>query len=325
MLSRRLSTMTLLFMLSAAAAYSQAFSDWSAPVHLAQPNSNATETDPFMSKDGLSLYFTCSGCPGSMGGSDLYVSRRADVDAPWGAPENLGATVNTTYNESNPVVSIDGHALYFTSNRNEGFGTDLFVSRRHNKRDDFGWRAPENLGPGVNTTANESRSAIFEDEATGKTFLYFASNRDGGLGGDDIYVSELQPDDTFGPATLVTELSSARDDRGPTIRRDGLEIFFTSNRVGSILNLQLQPSYDLWTATRASVSDPWSTPVNVDPSGVLGLNTGKHEGGPSLSFDGTTLHFQAAQRLGNVGVGCPSASTCFFDIWVSTRKKLQEQ
>lgn len=323
MFSRKLSATILLWVVTAAAGYAQAFSDWTAPVHLALPNSTATETDPFMSKDGLSLYFACNGCPGSMG-YDIYVSRRADVDSPWGAPENLGPTVNTAYNENNPVLSIDGHSLYFTSNRNQVFGNDLFVSRRHNKRDDFGWRAPENLGPGVNTAANESGSAIFEDEATGKTFLYFASNREGGLGGDDIYVSELQADDTFGTATLVTGLSSARDDRGPTIRRDGLEIFFTSNRAGSILNLQSQPSYDVWTATRSSTLDSWAEPVNVDPSGVLGVNTGKHDGGPSLSFDGTSLYFQAAQRLGNLGVGCPSASTCFFDIWVSTREKLRD-
>lgn len=306
-------------------AGAQQFSDWTAPVHLANPNSVGTETAPCLSKDGLSLYFACSDCPGGLGGNDIYVSRRASVDEPWGPPENLGPTVNTAYSEGNPRLSMDGHSLYFGSNRPDGYGgDDIYVSRRHNKRDDFGWRLPVNLGPGVNTSANESQPSLFEDEASGNTFLYFSSNRPGGLGGDDIYASMLQPDETFGPAVLAAELSSAADDRGPALRRDGLEIFFTSNRPGSLLNLQLKPSYDIWTATRPSISDPWSTPVNLDPSGGLGINTGKHEGGPSLSFDATTLYFQAAQRSGNLGVGCPNAATCFFDIWVSTREKLRD-
>ncbi len=316
---------SLLLVMAAVPATAQHFSDWTAPVHLAYPNSVGTETEAYVSKDGLSLYFACSDCPDGLGGWDLYVSRRASVDEAWGLPENLGPTVNSAYAETNPTLSIDGHSLYFASNRPDGFGgNDLYVSRRHNKRDDFGWRLPENLGPGVNTGANEEGIALFEDEASGIISLYFASNRPGGLGGDDIYVSTLQSDDTFGPTELVVELSSPRDDRGPAIRRDGLEIFFTSNRVGSLLNLQLQPSYDIWTATRPSTADPWSTPVSVDALGSIGINTGKHDGGPSLSFDGQTMYFQAAQRSGNFGVGCPSAITCLFDIWMSTRTQLPD-
>lgn len=257
----------MLLALAASPAGAQHFSDWSAPVHLADPNSVGTETEPYVSKDGRSLYFACSDCPGGLGGNDLYVSRRASVAEPWGPPENLGPTVNSAYAEGNPTLSIDGHSLYFTSNRPDGYGgNDIYVSRRHNKRDDFGWRLPENLGPGINTSANEAEVSLFEDdEDSGTTVLYFASNRPGGLGGDDIYVSTLQPDETFGPAVLVPELSSPKDDRGPNLRRDGREIFFTSNRAGSLLNLQGLPSYDIWTATRPSTADPWSTPVSVDP------------------------------------------------------------
>lgn len=323
---RRSLFFSLLLAVVAVPATAQRFSDWTAPVHLAYPNSIHTEVEAYVSKDGLSLYFACSDCPGGLGSSDLYVSRRAAVDQLWGLPENLGPTVNSAYAETNPTLSIDGHSLYFASDRPDGLGaSDLYVSRRHNKRDDFGWRAPQNLGPGVNSDANEDGVALFEDENTGETVLYFASNRPGGPGGFDIYAATLQPDETFGQAVLVPGLNSPRDDRGPTIRRDGLEILFTSNRTGSILNLQLQPSYDIWTATRPSSADPWSTPVNVDPSGALGVNTGKHDGGPSLSFDGETMYFQAAQRPGNFGVGCPNAATCFFDIWVTTRTKLPDQ
>ena len=300
------------------------FSDWSAPVNLGAPvNSVGTEVDPFISKDGLSLYFACQGCPGGYGSYDLYVSQRASVHDPWGPPQNLGPTVNTPYEESEPALSVDGHRLYFVSGRPGGFGgTDIYVARRHNRRDDFGWQTPENLGGGVNSTSSDMQPFVIEDDASGIITLYFASDRPGGAGGNDIYASTLQPDETFGPAVNVVELNSPASEQGATVRQDGLEIIFVSNRPGSILNRQGNPSYDLWVSTRATTSDPWSTPVNLDPLGLIGINTGRHDGGPSFSFHGTELYFHAAQRAGNLGVGCPDASTCFFDIWMTTRAKL---
>jgi Tol biopolymer transport system component len=233
--------------------------------------------------------------------------------------------VNTPFIEGSPALSVDGHRLYFTSDRPGGFGaSDIYVSRRHNKRDDFGWQNPENLGAGVNSDANDAQPFVFEDDACGIITLYFASDRPGGLGGNDIYTSTLQPDHTFGPAVNAVELNSPTPEQGPTVRQDGLEIIFVSNRPGSILNRQGAPSYDLWVSTRATTSDPWSTPVNLDPLGLLGVNTGRHDGGPSFSFHGTELYFHAAQRAGNLGVGCPDAATCYFDIWMTTRHKLRK-
>jgi Tol biopolymer transport system component len=288
------------------AAYAQQFSDWSAPVNLG-PAINTTlyfEQGAAISKDGLSLYFH-SNRPGGFGGADIYVSQRPSVDAPWGPPQNLGPNTNTPGTEASPMLSPDGHSLYFQSNRPGGFGgTDLYVSRRHNKRDDFGWQPAENLGSGVNSAAQEQQPWIFEDDTTGITTLYFTSNRPGGLGGSDIYASELQPDETFGPAVLVAELSSPANDGGPTVRRDGLEIIFPSNRPGSLGTLG---DDDLWVSTRPSTSDPWSAPVNLGPV----VNTVYTDGLPELSFDGTTLYFNSAD---------PTLTS--FDLFVTTREKL---
>jgi hypothetical protein len=298
---------------------------WSTPVHLAAPvNSGAAaEVDPFISKDGLSLYFVCDKCPGVLGGWDIYVSKRESQSDSWGPPKNLGPTVNTPFNEGSPALSVDGHRLYFTSDRPGSLGgNDIYVSRRHNKRDDFDWQTPENLGSGVNSSADDSQPFVFEDDKSGVITLYFASNRVGGFGGDDIYASTLQRDETFGPAMPVAELNTAYQDRRAVVRRDGLELIFLSNRPGSILNRQGNPSFDLWVSTRSSTSEPWPTAVNLDPYGVVGINTGRHDGGPSFSFDGTELYFHAAQRAENFGVGCPDAATCYFDIWMTTRAQL---
>ena len=204
------------------------------------------------------------------------------------------------------MLSHDGHRLYFHSGRPGGFGQgDIYVSRRHNKRDDFGWQPAQNLGPGVNTPFAEQQPCVYEDETTGKIFLYFNSDRPGGLGGHDIYVSELQPDETFGPALLVAELSSPGEDTGVTIRRDGLELFFTSNRPGGV-------GYDdLWVATRKSTLDPWSEPVNLGPV----VNSGVIDGAPQLSFDGTALYF-------NSGPPPRIPGATHLDLWVTTRAKL---
>ncbi len=315
----------VVFLVIVSGASAQQYSAWTTAQHVAgQVNIAYAQTDPFISKDALSLFFTCSNCPGGYGGADIYVARRGSTNEAWGPPENLGPMINTSYDETRPVLSLDGHRLYFASTQPGGIGlADIYISRRRDKRNDFAWRLPENLGEGVNSAGNETPGSMFEDEATGVITFYFQSDRLGAPGDDDIFTSIMLPDGTFASPNLVSELStSSAYDRHPVVRRDGLEIVFTSNRPGSILNLKGQPSYDLWTSTRSSSVEPWSTPVNLDADGSLSLNTGKHEGGPALSFDGMTLYFHAAQRVGNVSPGCPDKATCNFDIWMSTRTKL---
>jgi hypothetical protein len=280
------------------------YSEWGEQVNLGEVVNTAVfaEIAPCVSRDGLSLYFF-SDRPGGYGDNDLYVSQRASVDDAWGPPQNLGSIINSEYNDSGAWLTIDGHQLYFTSNRPGGFGgLDLYVSRRHNKRDDFAWQTPVNLGSGVNTSADELGTSYFEDDKTGTITLYFGSNRPGGMGGDDLYASTLQPDETFGPAMLVEELSSPYLDRLPGIRRDGLEMIITSGRPGGF------GFFDLWVSTRRSTSDPWSTPVNLGPD----INTSEIDGGASFSFDGTTLFFHSTRDL-----GFPD-----FDLFVATRSKL---
>jgi hypothetical protein len=300
------------------------FSDWGTPVNLGPVvNSAFGDFFPCISKDALSLYFSSSRSdPNGFGGWDIDVSQRSSIKDPWGPPLNLGKTINSSANEGRPILSPDEHVLFFASNRTGGFGgNDIWASRRHDKRDDFGWQEPENLGSGVNTDANEASPNVFEDERTGVLTLYFDSNRLGGFGpftddaahnGNDIYVSVPQSDGTFGPATLVTELSTSSVDRQPFVRRrDGMEIFFASDRPGS-----LSTALDLWVSTRASTLDPWSTPVNLGPvvnSGNAFPSFTGPDAGPALSFDGKTLYFQS-NRPGVVGN---------FDLYMTTREKLK--
>ena len=276
---------------------------WSTPVNLGPViNSPYTDQHPAISKDGLSLYFT-SDRPGGFGGMDLWVSQRAGVDIPWGPPMNLGPNINTGGNENAPNLSIDEHRLYFGSTRPGGFGSsDIYVSHRQDKGDDFGWEVPVNLGPNINTLDGENGPCIFEDEATGVTTLYF--NRFV-IGDYDIFASTQNEDDSFKPAVIVPELSSPYRDTRLAIRRDGLEIFISTERPGGV-DLR-----DLWVSTRLTTSDPWGTPTNLGTP----VNSTALEGAPALSFDGTTLYFYSNRGGGFGGL----------DLYVTTRGKLHPE
>jgi len=299
-------------------ANAQEFTELTAPENLGSPISTEFgEAGPFISKDGLSLFFNSnrpvpgSNCPGGLAGIDIYVSQRAAVDDPWGEPVNLGPNINSCFDDQTSVLSPDEHRLYFASNRPGGFGgIDLYVSSRQERRDDFGWRPPKNLDGNVNTLGGQFGPSLFEDDVTGITILYFSSNPTGVAGTSDIYASALDVDGSFLPAVLVAELSTpcpptpvGCNDIFPGIRRDGLEIFLVSNRSGGLGLL------DIWSSTRASTSDPWSTPVNRTV-----VNSTADDFRPVLSFDGRSLYF-GSNRLGGFGGN---------DIYVSTREKLPE-
>jgi hypothetical protein len=281
-----LAVVTLTAFSSAAPVYD----GWSAPVSLGPAvNTAAGEAGPALSEDGLSLYFD-SDRGGGVGSRDIWVSHRATPTSAWGTPANLGPTVNSSSSEAVPSFSDDGHWMFFGSDRPGGFGgVDIYQSYRADIHDDFGWQAPTNLGANVNTTADENGSGYFANG--GSPQLYFGSGRSGGLGGQDLYVSSRQADGTWGPAALILELSSNGADNRPTLRRDGLEIFFYAVRPAGGLG-----GPDLWTATRVAVGAPWSAPVNL---GAL-VNGSAAENHPYLSADGRTLVY-VSNRAGGAG------------------------
>jgi hypothetical protein len=281
------------------------FSDWSEPINLGPVvNSESDDSTPAISPDGFSLYFR-SNRPGGVGGDDIWVSRRASLEEPWQEPQNLGPPINTPYFEGGPVLSRDGHWLYFSSDRPEGCGLeDIWVSWRQDPKDDFAWEPPVNLGCILNSAGSDASPGIFEDEKTGSTFLYIDSDRPGGIGQNDIYMSQRRGDGSFGRPALVWELSSPSRDAGAEIRRDGLEMFLQSDRPGGF------GQRDLWVSTRETTVDAWSRPVNVGPI----VNTENDERSPALSFDGTTLYFDS-DRPGGVGGR---------DLYATTRKRVHK-
>jgi len=275
------------------------FGAWSDPVNLGPAiNTEFGEFAAHMSRDGLSLYFasTRPAAYGSFGGEDIWVSQRSSADAPWGLPMNLGQAINTASLERSPALSRDGHYLFFASDRAGGFGgLDIWVSWRPNQHDDFGWEAPVNLGEGANSAFTDAGPNFFENDDAAVPHLYMASNRAGTL---EIFVSELVAG-VFQPPVPVSELNTPQLDLTPGIRFDGLEIFISSNRPGGA------GSQDLWVASRQSVDEPWSAPVNLG----IPVNSGSAENFPTISADRRTLLFNS-NRAGGAGDS---------DLYMSTR------
>lgn len=144
---------------------------------------NYSVEHPALSNDEKTLYFA-SDMPGSLGSFDIYSV--AILGSDYGTPKNLGPTINTDKKEQFPFISKD-NKLYFSSNGHAGFGAlDVFVSEI--KGDTFS--IPLNVGLPINSGYDDFSFVIDSDSKKG----YFASNRKGGKGGDDIYeISEMKP------------------------------------------------------------------------------------------------------------------------------------
>jgi Tol biopolymer transport system component len=162
---------------------------WSTPVNLGpKVNSSSEDWTPSISADGLELFFT-STRSGGYGGRDLWVTTRETTDDEWQSPVNLGPTVNSTNREITMSISHDGLLLFFGSDRPGGSGRhDLWLTRRETTDD--AWGTPVNLGPTVNSSAQYDQAPNIS--ADGST-LFFYSDREGGVGGGDIYQAPVIP------------------------------------------------------------------------------------------------------------------------------------
>jgi WD40-like Beta Propeller Repeat len=276
--------------IAATAAAAMHFSSWSTAVKIDEipgwsPELNTPYVDgcPIQSPDGLSLYMASSR-PGGEGLLDIWVAHRASKDAPFGAPENLGEPVNSAADDFCPTP-VRGRGLFFVSREalpgSCGLG-DIYFTRFNPV---YGWSEPEHLAcapAGPNTPLDEQGPSYVEAE--GQASLYFSSSS-GSVPGD-IYVSQRLTDGSFGPASPVDGLNSTANDIQPNVRKDGLEVVFSSNYPYP----GARGGQDVYAATRESSSDPWSAPVNLGEA----VNTTAAETRPSMSWQAETLLFGRA-------------------------------
>jgi len=240
-------------------------------------NSSAHDFNASISADGLSLYFI-SNRAGGIGGRDIWVTTRETTDDDWGEPVNVGPTVNTPAGEYGVSISSDGLSLYFDTLQAGGaFADDLWVATRATIDDD--WGNSVSLGSTVNSSSDECYPSVSADGLA----LYFCSNRGGGVGAYDIWVTTRETtDDPWGtPANLGPTVNSSAYEVDPGISADGRTLFFASDRSGGY------GDDDIWVTRRATTDDPWGEPVNLGST----VNSSAWEDYPNVSADGSTLFF----------------------------------
>ena len=263
-------------------------------------NGPAADCCPNVSADGLTLYFS-SGRPGGFGDYDIWFCTRPSVDAPWGAPVNLGVPVNSIYYDAYPCISADGLTLYFSEHWafNDKIGnrppensaglwdTDIWMSTRAGPS--APWGPAVSAGTPPNSHGSELSGTVSRDSLT----LIFATMRAGGQGYTDLYIcsrSTVQepwgPEVNCGPAVNSPGLES-----GACLSPDGLALFFESCRDDDTPFV-----WDLWMTVRNSRNAPWGPAVKLPAL----INTSASEWNPALSPDGRTLYF-ASDRPGGYG------------------------
>ncbi len=140
---------------------------------------------PAMMPDGESMVFVAN-IPGGYGGKDLYYATFDKREKTWSEPVNLGSAINTADDEMFPFVKDNGD-LCFASNGHEGMGgLDIFIAP---KTGTFNWGKVENMRAPINSSSDDF-GIIFEGN---RDKGFFASNRAGGRGSDDIYFFKKPP------------------------------------------------------------------------------------------------------------------------------------
>jgi hypothetical protein len=238
----------------------------------------------------------------------------------WSAPVNLGAPLNTVVEESAPAVSDDGRSLYFNRNLTplNPNGEDLYVSHRDRRDRRGSWGGPAQLTT-INTPDAAERNAALSRDGL---LLFFSSNRPGGVGGLDLYVSrrsDRNDDERWStPVNLGPTVNSSVADVGPAYVEDeagSTVLYFTSQRLAPT-GFGAADIYKSTLGADGSFGPPVLVPELSSPQG---------DARPAIRADGLelVLHSNRPQPP----LSCPADSPTPSggqDFWVSTRSAVTD-
>lgn len=213
-------------------------------------NGEGYEFVNYVSADGEKLFFTRRTPKGQRKDEDFFIAKKLS-DSTWGEVIELGYPVNTPGDEGAMCLSPDGQMLFFAAcNRPDSYGScDLYASRRQGDR----WSEPWNLGPVVNSNFWESQPSFSPDGRT----LYFVSNRPGGRGGSDIWITRLKKDNTWNqPVNAGPVINTSEAERGPFMHPDGQSFYFSSKGHPGM------GEGDIFMS-RLNADEEWSEPLNL--------------------------------------------------------------
>lgn len=257
-------------------------------------NSKYPEYTPVISADEYTLLFI-SRHENTTGGQkdkdnnnhymeDIYISTK-DSDTTWSSPKHVSTAINTEDHEGVAGLSPDGQKMFiYKSVKSTKIAGDLYYSQL--KGND--WSKPISMGPNVNSPDWEPSISITSDEK----IIFFTSNRKGGQGGTDIYVSKLLPTGVYGPArNLGSKINTKYDEDAPFIHADGKTLYFSSKGHNSM------GGYDIFYCTiNPETGDIVTAPTNIG----YPINTADDDIYFVWSADGKRAYF-SSEREGGYG------------------------
>lgn len=245
---------------------------------------NADEYLTAISPDGQLAFFTRR-----MGGNETFTrSEFGGRNFNFGTP--MPRPFNANFNEGSPTITADNRLLIFTSclPTEDGLqNCDLYYSIRNGDR----WSEIQPIGETVNSPDSwESQPSVSPNGDK----LYFASNREGGIGGIDIYVSHRQPDGSWGEAVNLGEpINTPGDEKSPFLHTDSRTLYFASRGGHPGMG-----GYDLFYA-RQNEDGSYNEPENIG----YPINTSANEVGLIVNLQGTKAYFNSNDpEAGGVGL-----------------------
>ena len=197
---------------------------WSKPKAELDPiNSDNHEGTLCLNQNGTTMFFTtCQSENKKSLGCEISISQLKGKI--WGSLNKLEVKVDSNTTIGHPTISADEKVVIFSAEMNGGYGgKDLWMVTRIARGQ---WSEPANLGPAVNTDGDEMFPFLHNDGS-----LYFASNGHVGMGGLDIFKSELDGNGIYVSAiNLKSPINSPADDFGMIVERKSERGYFTSNR-----------------------------------------------------------------------------------------------
>ncbi|MCE2955570.1 MAG: OmpA family protein, partial [Flammeovirgaceae bacterium] len=200
---------------------------------------------PTITPDGSELIFTVRYGKAHDDNEDIYISKK-ESNGQWGKPISISPEINTNFREGASTISADGRLLIFTICGYQG--CDLYQSKKIGDQ----WTKPTNLGTGVNSSGWEAQPALSADGNT----LFFVSDRRGGLGGYDIWVSQRDEEGNWRKAfNAGKSINTAFDEIAPFIHSNGLNLYYASNGLPGF------GGYDIYVAEKQN--QQWREPKNL--------------------------------------------------------------
>ena len=256
---------------------------------------------PSLTIDGKSMVFTRR----INSDEDFYVSNF--INGSWSKARPIEGRVNTNLNEGAQNISQDGEWLVFTGcNYPEGLGScDLYISY---KTKSGKWTEPQNLPGVINSEFWESSPCLSPD----KRDLYFSSNRTGGFGGKDIWVSHQNANGRWTePVNLGPVINTSSDEGCPFIHADNQTLYFNSNGHAGY------GATDLFLSRKKDDFN-WSTPQNLG----YPINTIDDEGSLIVASNGKTAYYASdgADTKGGLDIysyQLPDSSRAAKTLWVN--------